>query len=211
MALLRLSAFQSQFALFLLSGQSFVRQVEGLLAGKVVKAVACGAAHILALTADGGVFTWGYGGEGQLGIGTTYNVPIPIVVGSPLGAKIVRMISAAEFQSAAVTVSGDLYTWGAGEDGRLGHGDEEARLLPTLVQALSRSMILHVSCGLEHMSAVTDKGELFTWGEGSGGRCGHGDAETVYTPVRVRGALEGVKQSQVSCGAFHTLSLDNQV
>ncbi len=31
-------------------------QAEGLLAGKVVKATACGAAHLLALTADGGVF-----------------------------------------------------------------------------------------------------------------------------------------------------------
>jgi len=33
-----------------------VCQAEGLMAGKVVKAAACGAANILALTADGGVF-----------------------------------------------------------------------------------------------------------------------------------------------------------
>ena len=135
-------------------------QVEGMLASKVVAAVACGAAHILALTADGGVFAWGYGGEGQLGLGATYDVPIPLPVA--LGLHVVQ-VSASAYQSAAVTSQGHLYTWGAGEDGRLGHGDLDARLVPTRVQALAHCVVALVSCGPEHMAALTDEGEVSTF------------------------------------------------
>ena len=34
------------------------------------------------------------------------------------------MISCGDRNTAAVTVLGDLWTWGAGDAGRLGHGDE---------------------------------------------------------------------------------------
>ena len=36
-------------------------------------------------------------------------------------------ISAGMNHSAAVTSSGEMYTWGWGEFGRLGHGDEDMR------------------------------------------------------------------------------------
>jgi hypothetical protein len=68
------------------------------------------------------VYAWGYGGEGQLGLGSTYNNPIPMLVGGVLGTKVVVQVAASQFHSAAITEDGRLYTWGAGEDGRLGHG-----------------------------------------------------------------------------------------
>ena len=53
--------------------------------------------------------------------------------------------------------------------------------------------------------------QVFTWGEGSCGRCGHGGTEAVFTPTRVRGAMHSVRMSQVSCGTFHTLALSEKV
>lgn len=41
------------------------------LIGRVVTAVACGAAHTLVITASKEVFAWGAGADGQLGLGTT--------------------------------------------------------------------------------------------------------------------------------------------
>jgi alpha-tubulin suppressor-like RCC1 family protein len=182
-----------------------------MLAGNRVDAVACGGAHILALTVEGKVFAWGYGGEGQLGMGTIYNNPIPMPVGGLLNCKIVVQIAASEYHSAALTEAGELYTWGAGEDGRLGQGDEEHRLSPTLVQGLAHCAVLQVACGAEHSGALTDGGKVYTWGEGSGGRCGHSSSGKQLTPKCVCGAIEGLEMRQVSCGVFHTLVLSSEV
>mmetsp|Transcript_30538 Transcript_30538/g.90685 ORF Transcript_30538/g.90685 Transcript_30538/m.90685 type:complete len:82 (+) Transcript_30538:186-431(+) len=46
-------------------------------AGQRVVAVSAGASHSLALTADGAFWSWGGGGEGQLGHGIEQNQPLP--------------------------------------------------------------------------------------------------------------------------------------
>jgi len=45
-------------------------------------------------------------------------------------------IAAGGAHSAAVTAQGDLYTWGKGRYGRLGHGDSDDQTRPKLVEAL---------------------------------------------------------------------------
>ena len=40
-----------------------------ILRDKDVRKIACGLRHTLALTSDGNVYAWGYGGDGQLGHG----------------------------------------------------------------------------------------------------------------------------------------------
>lgn len=47
--------------------------------------------------------------------------------------KRIRDIACGSNHSAAITSSGELYTWGLGEYGRLGHGDSESQLLPKQV------------------------------------------------------------------------------
>lgn len=48
----------------------------------------------------------------------------------------VRDVSAGSSHSAAITSDGELYTWGLGEYGRLGHGDAYTNNKPKLVRAL---------------------------------------------------------------------------
>lgn len=76
--------------------------------------------------------------------------------------------------SLAVSSSGELYTWGAGHRGKLGHGDEAAQLLPKRVEALAGQRVVMAEAGCEHTAAVTQAGDLYTWGQGDGGRLGHG-------------------------------------
>lgn len=50
-----------------------------------------------------------------------------------LKSKRVRDIACGSAHSAAITSSGELYTWGLGDYGRLGHGDNTTQLKPKLV------------------------------------------------------------------------------
>lgn len=50
-----------------------------------------------------------------------------------LKSKRVRDIACGSSHSAAITSNGDLYTWGLGEYGRLGHGDNTTQLKPKQV------------------------------------------------------------------------------
>lgn len=50
-----------------------------------------------------------------------------------LRSKRVRDIACGSSHSAAITSSGELYSWGLGEYGRLGHGDNVTQLKPKQV------------------------------------------------------------------------------
>lgn len=51
-----------------------------------------------------------------------------------LKTKRIRDIACGSSHSAAITSSGELYTWGLGEYGRLGHGDNTTQLKPKMVK-----------------------------------------------------------------------------
>ena len=62
-----------------------------------------------------------------------------------------------------VTPTGDLYTWGHGANGKLGHGNEENFDTPKLVTCLAGKKVVHAACGAWHTSVVTSDGDLYTW------------------------------------------------
>lgn len=47
----------------------------------------------------------------------------------------------------ALTSDGEVYSWGVGDGGRLGHGDNFARPEPTKIQALANHNILSIAAG----------------------------------------------------------------
>ena len=59
------------------------------------------------------------------------------------GIRINSVLAGCGF-SAAVSAAGTVYTWGMGDEGRLGHGDEEGSLVPKQVQALAEHRGLSV-------------------------------------------------------------------
>lgn len=50
----------------------------------------------------------------------------------------------------ALTSDGEVYSWGVGENGRLGHGDNVSRAVPTKIMAWSELKIFDVACGVAH-------------------------------------------------------------
>lgn len=67
------------------------------------------------------VFSWGSGANYQLGTGNHIQ-KLPCKVDS-LSGSFIKLISAAKFHSVALTACGEVYTWGFGRGGRLGHPD----------------------------------------------------------------------------------------
>ncbi|KAL3916238.1 MAG: hypothetical protein SGILL_005269 [Bacillariaceae sp.] len=135
-------------------------------------------AHTLLLTSSGRVLSFGTGQYGALGHGYSGGKQLPDVLRpqyiEALASERITCISAGELHSAAVTVDGDLYTWGDGFCGQSGHGDKRPHVVPEQVTkgGLEDECISHVSCGARHTIAVTEEGEVFSFGLGHFGVLG---------------------------------------
>ncbi|BAT97564.1 hypothetical protein VIGAN_09104300 [Vigna angularis var. angularis] len=115
--------------------------------------VACGHTMTVALTTSGHVFAMGGTEHGQLGNPVSAG-KIPTLVQDKLLCEIVEEISCGAHHVVALTKKGELYTWGKGANGRLGHGDVEDRKSPTLVIAMKDRTIENISCGSNFTSCV---------------------------------------------------------
>lgn len=161
--------------------------------------------HTLAFTTEGEVFSWGDGDYGKLGHGNSSTQKYPKIIQGPLQGKVVVCVSAGYRHSAAVSEDGELYTWGEGDFGRLGHGDSNSRNIPTLVKDISN--VGEVSCGSSHTIALSKDGRtVWSFGGGDNGKLGHGDTNRVYKPKLVE-ALQGMFIRKVCAGSQSSLAL----
>jgi len=96
----------------------------GALVGKTVVAVTSGPGHSVALSSDGTVAAWGWGGYGQLGNGATEDsrTPVPLDMTGVLSGKMVVSVSAGSSHSVALCSDGTVAAWGYNWDGQLGNG-----------------------------------------------------------------------------------------
>ncbi|XP_052278368.1 E3 ubiquitin-protein ligase HERC2-like [Dreissena polymorpha] len=174
----------------------------------VIKKVAVhsGGRHALALTVDGKVFSWGEGDDGKLGHSSRTNCDKPKLI-EALKNKRVRDIACGSSHSAAITSNGDLYTWGLGEYGRLGHGDNNSQIKPKQVTELAGQRVIQVACGSRDAQtlALTDDGVVYSWGDGDFGKLGRGGSEGCNVPREVD-RLRGQGVVQIECGAQFSLA-----
>lgn len=170
-------------------------------------AVHSGGRHALALTVDGKVFSWGEGDDGKLGHGNRMTYEKPKLI-EALKSKRIRDVSCGSSHSAAITSSGELYTWGLGEYGRLGHGDNLTQLRPKQVMTLAGQRIVQVACGSRDAQtlALAEDGSAYSWGDGDFGKLGRGGSEGCSVP-HIVDRLSGLGVCQVECGAQFSLAL----
>ncbi|XP_052190619.1 PH, RCC1 and FYVE domains-containing protein 1-like isoform X2 [Diospyros lotus] len=173
-----------------------------------VHQIACGFRHLALVTRQGEVFTWGEESGGRLGHGIEKDFSRPRLV-EFLAVTNIELVACGEYHSCALSLSGDLYTWGDGAHnvGLLGHGTNVSHWIPKRVSGLLEGLqVLSVACGTWHSAVVTTEGKLFTFGDGTFGALGHGDRESVPYPREVH-SLSGLRTMKVACGVWHTAAI----
>ncbi|KAL0456980.1 UNVERIFIED_CONTAM: PH, RCC1 and FYVE domains-containing protein 1 [Sesamum latifolium] len=180
--------------------------------------VACGEFHTCALSASGDLYTWGDGTHnvGLLGHGNHVSHWIPKRVSGPLEGLQVLSVACGTWHSALTTSTGQLFTFGDGKFGALGHGNRISISYPKEVQSLRGLKAIVVSCGIWHTAAIIGVAnqananilskKLFTWGDGGKNRLGHGNKETYLIPTCVS-ALIDYNIHQIACGNNMTVAL----
>ncbi|CAG2112676.1 unnamed protein product, partial [Medioppia subpectinata] len=84
--------------------------------------ISCGRNHSLALTSNGKVYGWGDNSSGQVSGKPTEYISAPFKLGNKHGIKQkIKYVFAGFESSYAVTIDGQVYSWGRNEYGILGH------------------------------------------------------------------------------------------
>ncbi|KAG9147895.1 hypothetical protein Leryth_003489 [Lithospermum erythrorhizon] len=205
--------------------------------GVKITSVAAGGRHTLVLSDVGQVWGWGYGGEGQLGLGSrikTVNSPhlIPCIEqcsngqekpnsshqGSSTSTSVavkyvgscIKAIACGGRHSAVITDTGALLTFGWGSYGQCGHGNKNDVVSPSCVSSLLDKQIKAVAAGLWHTLCITTDGHVHAFGGNQFGQLGLGigSDEAETSPKLLKASLfENKNAKTVSCGARHSTIL----
>ncbi|KAI8379195.1 regulator of chromosome condensation 1/beta-lactamase-inhibitor protein II [Radiomyces spectabilis] len=214
----------------------------------MVRHIACGLDNTVFAT-DHGVYSMGWGADGQLGLGTSNDRNTPSLISLPT-SKVKKLAGSTDF-TLALMEDGSLWTWGNSEygqgmqgakidrmldpvrvdashvvdiaaggpfsvvltdDGRvhtcgfgaLGLGPERLESL-VLAEVAGLSNIRRVYATTDYAAALSDSGELYTWGlNGYSGRLGLGTEDHAFVPQRIPLERQVV---DVALGTTHALAL----
>ncbi|OEL29951.1 Ultraviolet-B receptor UVR8 [Dichanthelium oligosanthes] len=172
----------------------------------VVVLVSAGASHSVALLTGNALCSWGRGEDGQLGHGDVEDRLVPTVLSGFDAPGITSVICGADHTTAYSEEELQVYSWGWGDFGRLGHGNSSDVVTPQPVKALQGLKIKQIACGDSHCLAVTMAGEVQSWGRNQNGQLGLGTTEDSLLPQKIQ-AFEGVRVKMIAAGAEHTAAV----
>ncbi|KAJ3675221.1 hypothetical protein LUZ60_004263 [Juncus effusus] len=168
--------------------------------------VSSGASHSVALLTGNVVCSWGRGEDGQLGHGDAEDRLVPTILSTLDASSIDSLICGADHTTAISESESQVYSWGWGDFGRLGHGNSSDVFTPQPVKALQGLRIRQIACGDSHCLAVTVDGQVLSWGRNQNGQLGLGTAEDSLLPQNIQ-AFEGISVKMVAAGAEHTAAV----
>nr|XP_020670133.1 alsin [Pogona vitticeps] len=110
---------------------------------------------------------------------------------SQVSPRLLRKVGRAKMRTVALTptYSGEadallpslrteVWSWGKGKEGQLGHGDVLPRLQPLCVKSLDGKEVIHLSAGGRHSLALTAKSQVYSWGSNTFGQLSHSSSPT---------------------------------
>ncbi|KAH7014133.1 regulator of chromosome condensation 1/beta-lactamase-inhibitor protein II [Microdochium trichocladiopsis] len=193
-------------------------RINHLLQGRGVVLLACGGMHVIALTHDNRILTWGVNDHGALGRDTFWSggtrdidaeddnqndddesfkninplesTPGEISYGAIPDGTTFTQVAASSSASFVVTATGDVYGWGTfrGDDGVIGFLSPGNNQQNTPVKIPVKG-IMNLSCGSNHVLALDKDGKVWTWGAPGQGQLGR----RITTRGKDKGARTGLK------------------
>ncbi|GFZ51886.1 Poly(A)+ RNA transport protein 2 [Saitozyma sp. JCM 24511] len=195
-----------------------------------LETVAAGGMHTLAIDEGGKVRSWGINDNAALGR-ITANVPDPNDPSATIpnedletypfvvetlekeGFRAVK-VAAGDSVSVALSDKGEIRVWGSfrSNDGVLGFdgvpGHSPFQFTPVPLPSLAKVKITDVSCGSDHVLALTTTGHVYVWGNGQQNQLGR--------RIMERRRLNGLEPERlalrnivlVSAGMFHSFAVD---
>jgi alpha-tubulin suppressor-like RCC1 family protein len=176
-----------------------------LRVGGAKKMISAGMTHSLVTSGKAGkIWSFGGGMYGKLGHGGYGNEAVPRLI-EALNHVVVKQVAAGYSHSMVLTRDGDVFTWGSGSVGKLGHGNTDNQLVPKRVGGLT--IVMDIAAGSSHSLVVGEGGTVYTWGYNVQGQLGlgdHGYGTHRNVPTEVPGVNEVVA---VAAGQFHSFAL----
>ncbi|KAH9598556.1 Regulator of chromosome condensation [Trypanosoma melophagium] len=175
-----------------------------------VRTVSGGNSFKIVLTESGRAFAVGENQKGQLGIGDISNTSPSVSfrkVSVPENVHFASLDCGMDY-TIGISTCGGVYSWGSNSHGQLGHGDSiplhESVFIPQEVMALRAARVAQIACGGTFVVALTQDGDVYTWGEGL--YCGRAKRDTpcLMKPM----ILEGLSHIVfIAAGFYHAIAL----
>ncbi|OXA48941.1 RCC1 and BTB domain-containing protein 1 [Folsomia candida] len=162
-------------------------------------------ASCFALTKDGRVFAWGSNLLGELGIETVGIITTPKLVKVGDGAKISQLSVGFAHTLALTMDTAEVFVWGYNHYGQLGLRDETNRSKPRNATSNITSNKIKQICSSQFSSfALTQSGDLYSWGHNATGELGIGNFIHSNIPTK---AIFDTPIKKVINGPYHTVVL----
>jgi len=149
------------------------------------KQVSTGGQSCAAVKTDGTLWTWGNGSNGRLGNGvTTGSISTPVTTFA--GGNNWKQVSCGDIHVAAIKTDGTLWTWGYGNNGRLGNAVTTGNISTPVTTFAGGTNWKQVSGGDLVSAAIKTDGTLWIWGSAVNGSLGNtfsSSAISIPTPI----------------------------
>lgn len=167
--------------------------------------VSCGASLTVALSSTGEIYNWGRLLYPKGSNPNFKNQMFPCLVKELKEIRFCK-VTAGNNHVLALDNRGDVWAWGEGICGQLGHGTMDNEFYPKRIESLAGFRIVDIAAGAAHSAAVTKTCNCIVWGKNSAKQLGTGDNKERILPTVVL----SLKADKVKCGSFHTLWLNNK-
>ena len=198
--------------------------------------ISCGEAHSLALSSKGDVYSWGFGSNGQLGLGfcgESFEPGLSAQMSRKFTPQYLKSLEDSNIKDIQcgktftmfINDKKEVLACGVNDLSQLGIKDfVNVRkndnicydlVWPTVLDYLIDKQVQKISCGEAHCLAIVNYPEnvksIWSWGNNKFGQLGHGSWIDKSLPKPINFLLgfnnDKVQFEEISCGGFHSLCL----
>ena len=193
-----------KYKLKILGSLTYIKLFKRKLNKIVIRQISQGGNFMCILSINGDVYSSGRNSFGQLCIGKNMNISNKF---EHLNIPKCDYISCGYSFTLAKTTNNCLYSWGAGQNGRLGHGNIKNVYLPTKLPTNFEN-ILYFYSGSVHVVLLTRNGNIYSWGKKY--YTGHNSNNDVLLPQKIiidNNNLIKFYAFSVGIGGYHTIAI----